>query len=75
MSDALLRASEVAAVGTSGIDSESDGSGRLAIRRSKTDQEAEGALCYLTPAMMTGLDAWLAAAAAARTSKGRCFGE
>ena len=40
MSDALLRASEVAAIGTSDIGREGDGSGRLAIRRSKTDQEA-----------------------------------
>ena len=38
MSDALLRASEVAAIDTRDIGRESDGSGRLAIRRSKTDQ-------------------------------------
>lgn len=69
MSDALLRASEVAAIGTSDIAREKDG-GRLTIRRSKTDQEAEGAVTYLTPATMTALDNWLRAAAAAWTSSG-----
>ena len=42
MSDALLRASELAAIATADIAPEGDGSGRLAIRRSKTDQEGEG---------------------------------
>ena len=74
MSDALLRASEVAAIATADIEREGDGSGRLAIRRSKTDQEAEGAVCYLVPATMTALDAWLRAAAAAWTSSGRYEG-
>ncbi len=74
MSDALLRASEVAAIGTADLEREGDGSGRLAIRRSKTDQEAEGAVCYLTPATTAALDAWLAAAAAAWTSSGRFEG-
>ena len=40
MSDALLGASEVAAIGTADVEREGDGSGRLAIHRSKTDQEA-----------------------------------
>ena len=74
MSDALLRASEVAAIGTSDVEREGDGSGRLAIRRSKTDQEAEGAVAYLTPATMTALDNWLRAAAAAWSSSGRYEG-
>ena len=74
MSDALLRASEVAAIDTRDMGREKDGSGRLAIRRSKTDQEGEGAVCYLTPATMAALDAWLAAAAAAWTSSGRYEG-
>ena len=68
MSDALLRVSEVARVETGEIGRESDGSGRLALPRSKTDQEAEGAVAYLVPA--TALDRWLRAAAAARTSSG-----
>ena len=69
MSDALLRASEVAAIDTRDIGREKDG-GRLTIRRSKTDQEAESAVTYLTPATMTALDRWLQAAAAAWTSIG-----
>ncbi len=69
MSDALLRASELATLDTEDIGRESDGSGRLAIRRSKRDQEAEGAVAYLTPVTMTALDNWLAAAAS--SSSGR----
>ncbi len=69
MSDALLRASEVAAIDTRDITREKDG-GRLAIPRSKTDQDAEGAVTYLTPATMTALDNWLRAAAAAWTASG-----
>lgn len=79
MSDALLRASELAVIATGDVEREGDGSGRLAIRRSKTDQEAEGAVAYLTPATMTALDTWLAAAAeretgAASSSSGRYEG-
>lgn len=70
MSDALLRVSEVARVETGEIAREPDGSGRLALPRSKTDQEAEGAVAYLTPATVTALDRWLRAAAAAWTSSG-----
>ena len=74
MSDALLRASELAVIATGDVEREGDGSGRLAIRRSKTDQEAEGAVAYLTPATMTALDNWLRAAAAAWSSSGRYEG-
>lgn len=65
VSDALLRVSEVARIETGEIGRESDGSGRLTLPRSKTDQEAEGAAAYLTPATVTSLDRWLRAAAAA----------
>ena len=34
-------------------------------RELHADQEAEGAVCYLTPATMTALDNWLRAAAVA----------
>ena len=44
---------ELAATTTGDIGREKDGSGRLAIRRSNTDQEGEGAGCYLPPATMT----------------------
>ncbi len=70
MSDALLRPSELAAIETGDVSREADGSGRLVVQRSKTDQEAEGAVCYLTPATMTALDRWLDAAAAAWSSSG-----
>ena len=65
VSDALLRVSEVARIETGEIGRESDGSGRLTLPRSKTDQEAEGAVAYLVPATVTSLDRWLRAAAAA----------
>lgn len=74
MSDALLRVSEVARVETGEIGRESDGSGHLALPRSKTDQEAEGAVAYLVPATMATLDRWLRTAAAAWTSSGRYEG-
>ncbi|MCE2558140.1 MAG: hypothetical protein J4F98_05840 [Acidobacteria bacterium] len=63
MSDALLRPSEVAAIDAGDVSREADGSGRLVVPRSKTDQEAEGAVAYLTPATMTVLGRWLEAAA------------
>ena len=73
MSDALLRPSELAAIDAGDVSREADGSGRLVVPRSKTDQEAEGAVAYLTPATMTVLERWLEAAAAA-ASKGRYAG-
>ena len=72
MSDALLRPSELAAIDAGDVSREADGSGRLVVPRSKTDQEAEGAVAYLTPATMTVLGRWLEAAAA--TSEGRNAG-
>jgi integrase len=36
-----------------------DGSGRVMIRRSKTDQEGEGSLAYLSPDTVEYLQAWL----------------
>ena len=48
MSDALLRIGEAVAIDCEHITTEADGSGRLAIHRSKTDQEGKGASLYLT---------------------------
>ena len=48
MSDALLRIGEAVAIDCEHITSEADGSGRLEIHRSKTDQEGKGASLYLT---------------------------
>ena len=47
MRDALLRVSEAAALTWGDIDVEADGSGRLTVARSKTDQQAAGAVQFL----------------------------
>ena len=57
MRDALLRRQEPAALTWADITRQEDGSGRLAVRRSKTDQEASGALLYLGPRAMRDLAA------------------
>ena len=48
MSDALLRIGEAVAIDCEHITTEADGTGRLEIHRSKTDQEGNGASLYLT---------------------------
>ncbi len=53
--DGLLRRSEAAALQWQDLSTESDGSARLHIARSKTDQEARGHVAYLTPATATCL--------------------
>ena len=57
MRDALLRRGETAALTWADIAWEDDGSGRLTIRRSKTDPEACGAVQYLGPPTMRDLAA------------------
>ena len=57
MRDALLRREEAAALTWDDIAWQEDGSGRLAVRRSKTDQEATGALLYLGTRAMLDLAA------------------
>lgn len=56
MRDGLLRRSEAAALKWADITSAEDGSGRLALQRSKTDQEGEGATLYLSRPTMEALD-------------------
>ncbi len=56
MADAGLRRSEAAALEWRDIEREADGSGRVTIRRSKTDQEADGAVVAVTPAAMADLE-------------------
>ena len=56
MRDALLRRSEAAAVLWKHIATEPDGSGRLTIPWSKTDQSGEGVVLYLGPPTMKALD-------------------
>ena len=56
MADAGLRRSETAALVWGDITREADGSGRVTIRRSKTDQEGAGTVVAVTPAAMADLD-------------------
>ena len=58
MSDAMLRISEAAALLVSDVTEETDGSGRLRVRRSKTDQKGRGAVLYLGRPTMVRVRAW-----------------
>ena len=58
-SDCLLRVSEVAAVQLNDISQENDGSGHLAVHRSKSDQEGKGAVLYVGKPTMKRLGAWI----------------
>ena len=62
MSDGLLRVSEAAELRFSDVSRRADGSGRLAVRRSKTDQAGEGAVLYLGPPTWRRVRAWTRAA-------------
>ena len=62
VSDALLRVSEAAALRVADFESQEDGSGRVLIARSKTDQEGEGAVLYLGPVTMRRVRSWTEAA-------------
>ena len=62
MSDGLLRLSELTEIQVADIDTEADGSGRLFLARSKTDQEARGATIYLGPPTVEAINAWREAA-------------
>ena len=62
MSDALLRVSECAALDVADGRIENDGTGRLTIRHSKTDQEGEGMVFYLGIPTVKRLSEWLSAA-------------
>ena len=57
MRDAMLRRSECVAIEWRDIEEEEDGSGRLTIRRSKTDQWGVGAVKYLSGATMEAMRA------------------
>ena len=61
-SDALLRVSEVSALNVEDLVIEQDGSGRLTIRQSKTDQEGAGAVQYVGTPTVRRVRAWLDAA-------------
>ena len=55
MRDALLRVSEAAALTWTDIEAQTDGTGRLVIRRSKTDPEGEGAVAFVSATTMASL--------------------
>ena len=55
MRDAMLRVSEAAALKWEDITGEEDGTGRLLIRRSKTDAQGEGAVAFVSSQTMTRL--------------------
>ena len=57
MRDALLRRSEAVALRWRDIELRCDGTGRLLVRRSKTDQEGDGAVLYLGPEAAADLKA------------------
>ena len=57
MRDALLRRSEACDLVWDDVEQALDGSGRLTVRRSKTDQAAEGRVLYLGAQTMADLDA------------------
>ena len=55
MRDAMLRVSEAAALSWRDIECEADGTGRLLIRRSKTDAEGQGAVAFLSATTLAAL--------------------
>ena len=57
MRDALLRRSEASALVWNDVERMADGTGRLTVRRSKTDQTSEGKVLYLSFRTMADLDA------------------
>lgn len=65
MSDALLRVSEANALDTDDIRRADNGSGCVAVRRSKTDQTGTSTSLFLRRVTMNRVDAWLQAAAIA----------
>ncbi|TXM67332.1 tyrosine-type recombinase/integrase [Methylobacterium sp. WL12] len=60
--DTLLRRSELVSLYIGDLERGADGSGTVLVRRSKADQEGEGAIKYLAPDTVAHIEAWLAAA-------------
>lgn len=58
-SDALLRVSELATLRVSDLTTETDGSGRLRLGKSKTDQTGEGVILYLGKRTCDRVRIWL----------------
>jgi integrase len=57
--DTMARRSELVALNVEDFSFMDDGSGRVLIRRSKTDQAGEGSVAYLSPDTVAYLKAWL----------------
>ena len=55
MRDGLLRVSEAAALVWNDLETEPDGTGRLLVRRSKTDAEGEGVILFVSASTMADL--------------------
>ena len=62
MRDGLLRRGEAAALHWDDLTIEDDGSGRLTISRSKTDQTGEGAVLWISPQTIEATERWRAVA-------------
>lgn len=62
MSDGLLRISETAALRVDDFTTESDGSGRLRIRVSKTDSSGKGVVLFIRARTVNAVQSWLRAA-------------
>ncbi|ACL62915.1 tyrosine-type recombinase/integrase [Methylobacterium nodulans] len=60
--DTLLRRSELVSLLIEDLERVEDGSGTILVRRTKTDQEGEGAVKYLAPDTVGHVSAWLEAA-------------
>jgi integrase len=60
--DTLLRRSELVSLEIGDLERGADGSGTVLVRRSKADQEGEGAIKYLAPDTMAHVEAWLTVA-------------
>ncbi len=56
MRDGMLRVSEAAAIRWDDLSTEQDGTGRLQIRRSKTDQEGETTVLYVSAETMAAVE-------------------
>ena len=58
MRDRLLRRGEAAALRWDDLTVEDDGSGRLTVQRSKTDQTGEGAVLWISPQTIEATERW-----------------
>ena len=75
MRDAMLRVSEAAALTWADIVTEHDGTGRLLIRRSKSDQEGAGAVVYISAPTMARLASIRDGSAAGASVFGLCHNQ